>query len=239
MSWPFSRKDEFLSEHYDKLLDHMLKMAQDEYKQITFDLPSYQKTVLRNYLWISTVVIAAEGTLFSAVVRGGWFFDILPWPPCLYFLFYLFYLVALACSVFVFVFGVNAMRGEGKGEMYCLSSRPYMEFANMAYEEACGKRTRFECKVNMINDLQNAIYAHRETADKTGMKLRKMSYGLLFSLLFTVFALLSSFSWCGQPGSKGGEQDGRQEYSAPAPDTNPATPDGVPRWGGAEGGNKQ
>lgn len=230
MSWPFSRKDEFLSEHYDKLLDHMLKMAQDEYKQITFDLPSYQKTALRNYLWISTVVMAAEVTLFSSVLGGSWLFGIFPWrayPSCC---FYLCCIAALGLSSTVFAFGVDVMRGEGKGEIYCLSRRPYMEFANMAYEEACGKRTKFECKVNMINDLQDTIYAHRELANSMGLKLRKMSRGLLFSLLFTALALLSSFPWYGQPGQKGGEQDGRQEYSAPATDSNQATTNSGPRW---------
>lgn len=186
----FCKEEEntYSSAEYDKMLDLILKAAQDEFKQVAYDLPNFQKVALRNYLWLSTVILAAECALFAHVVnpeQGFWMF---PWDVTLTGFFYWWASLALLCGVVVFVGGLDTMRGRGYS--LCPVGRPYSEFMQMAYEEATGKRDQAEFRVNMINDLEVAINDYRTKASSVGLKLRKMSYALLLSLLFTVFALL-------------------------------------------------
>lgn len=186
-----SREEEenaFSSAEYDKMLDLILKAAQDEYKQVAYDLPNFQKVGLRNYLWLSTVILAAECVLFARVVNPEQGFWLFPWEVTAGGFFYWWATLALLCGVVVFVGGLDTMRGRGFS--LCPVGRPYGEFMQMAYEEALGKRDQAEFRVNMINDLELAINDYRTKANSVGLKLRKMSYALLLSLLFTVFALL-------------------------------------------------
>lgn len=47
---------------YRDSLAALLKAAQDEYKQITYDRRAMQHSILRNYLWLSTILFSVGCT---------------------------------------------------------------------------------------------------------------------------------------------------------------------------------
>lgn len=194
----------FSHEKYEKMLDLVLKAAQEEFKQVTYDIPREQKMLIRNYQWISTVVLAAESSLFVHVVfkdRGFWPF---PWELYPSSMFYLWVVLAVVMALSVFILGVDTLRG--RGVTLCPTLRTYSELSQIAYEEADDnmqeKTLPGTLRTTMINDLEIAINNHRKIASSVGKKLRVMSWGLLLSLCFTGCALFPTISLNAIPAQK-------------------------------------
>lgn len=180
--------EEFSFEEYEKLLEILLKAAQDEYRQIAYDLPGQQRTVLRNYQWLSTVILAAQCAMFASVVHHGQGFWLFPWSVYPSPFFYICASAATLCCVSVFILGLDTLRGRG---FFPFPYQPtYKDLIILAHKEAHRVEPTGSLLGTMIKNLDDAISLHREAAKPTGPKLRAMSWGLLLSLLFTAFALL-------------------------------------------------
>lgn len=194
----YKKKDvnTFSQEKYEKMLELVLKTAQDEFKQVTYDLPNYQKNILRNYQWLSTVILAAECVLFLHVIDKDKGFWLLPWEVRPTLMFYTWAFLAALAALGVFVLGLDTLRG--RGVTWCPTLRKYAELTQIAYEEANDemreKTPPGTLRTTMINDLEIAIEDHRIKASSVGLKLRKMSWGLLLSLCFTGVALFPNIT---------------------------------------------
>lgn len=179
---------EFPTDEYNKMLDLILKSAQDEYKQITYDAPANQRLILRNYQWLATVILAAQGALFGHVVNDQQGFWPLPWQVTPTPIFFVWAISAVLCCFIVFILGLDTLRGRGITLFPC--QRTYSELLVIAYDEARKKNKPGCLRSTMVRDLEIAINNQREKAKPVGPRLRKMSWGLLFALLFTVLALI-------------------------------------------------
>ena len=176
----------FDEEAYRKLLENILKAAQDEYKQVC-SLPGEQRVILRNYQWLATVIIAAQGAMFGHIVTGQGFWPF-PWHVVPTSMFYVWAVLAVVCSLAVFVLGLDTLRG--RMETAFPYKRTYKDFMTIAHDEIRTARGVGSLYATMVQDLQIAIDHQREKVRPTGPKLRKMSWALLLSLLFTFLALL-------------------------------------------------
>lgn len=172
--------------NYKECLTTLLKAAQDEYKAITYDRRAIQHSILRNYLWLSTIMFSVECTgIFQVVGNKG-----TPWPMHPGTLFWILAGLSLIFSLACFCFGVDTMRGRG-GVLF--PYRPQFEsLIDDAHQEASRRVSFGQLYVEMILDLERAINQHRATAMTVGKKLRCISWGLLFSLACAVLAMLAA-----------------------------------------------
>ena len=180
----------FDEEAYRKLLENVLKAAQEEYKQV-YSLPGEQRVILRNYQWLATVIVAAQGAMFGHIVTGQGFWPF-PWHTVPTFMFYVWAVLAVVCSLAVFVLGLDTLRG--RKETAFPYKRTYMDLLTIAHDEVRTARGVGSLYATMVQDLQAAIDHQKEKARPTGPKLRKMSWTLLLSLLFTFLALLPNIT---------------------------------------------
>lgn len=183
-----NHKPKFKKADYRALLDIILKAAQDEYKQITYDRHNAQHAILRNYLWLATLLISVEGALFSNIIRG----KNLPWVMEPGFFFICFSIAALLSSIAAFFLGIDTMRGRGK--TFRQHQVSYENLIQMAYDGAELQKNDENVRLTMIRHLENAISIHSEACKAVGKKLRILSVLLLLSTLFSVLSVLTASS---------------------------------------------
>lgn len=174
--------------NYLSNLDLLLKAAQEDYKQITYDRRNLQHSILRNYLWLATAIVSAQITYFINMTSEKPF---APWLVQPSICFYFFIIVALALSGIAFAYGIDTMRGRvGVCFPY---EYAYNHMTDMAHKEASSQLASGSLRVYMIQTLEIAINHQREIARETGEKLRHLCRLLLFSLLFMLVSILGTF----------------------------------------------
>lgn len=184
----------FHPDEYRASLDLILKAAQEDYKQVTFDRPNRQSTILKTYMWLSSLLFAAEWSVFSPIHSGQsstLFFG----SVCPNILFTTLMLVTLGCSLAAFVLGVDTARGR-------ISHRyPYEDSYTDQFREAYGTSS-YEgnpteaLRLNMIAQLERGILHHRRELERVGRRLRAISILMLVSVgvgLWTVFIPLDIY----------------------------------------------
>lgn len=176
----FDQKD------YKDFLAALLKAAQDEYKLVTYDRRTMQHGILRNYLWLSTVMFSVECTgIYQVASNTG-----APWPMYPSTLFWILAGLSLISSLACFCFGVDTMRG--RGVVLFPYQVPFESLMSMAHQEASRDLPVGRLYMSMIRDLEKGINQHRAIATTVGKKLRYISWGLLFSLACAVLAVLAA-----------------------------------------------
>lgn len=171
--------------NYKECLTTLLKAAQDEYKVITYDRRTMQHGILRNYLWLSTVMFSVECTGIYRVVSN----PSTPWLMHPGTLFWILAGLSLISSLACFCFGVDTMRG--RGVVFFPYQVPFESLMSMAHQEASRDLPVGRLYMSMIRDLEKSINQHRAIATTVGRKLRCISWGLLFSLACAVLAVLA------------------------------------------------
>lgn len=179
-----TKKEENRQKQYLDSLDTILKAAQEEYRQITFDRPNRQFAILRTYLWLGTVVFTGELTLFSAIVSPE--NSIFTLSINFYDQFYGYCILALVSSLIAFVMGVDALRGRGFLKTPCGIQYSAMAIAAM-YEARYEQSGAF--KTQWIEHLDDVILIHQKEAMRVGVRLRSISYLILFSVFFSLYGL--------------------------------------------------
>lgn len=187
------KESEFPVEEYNKMLDLVLKAAQDEYKQITYDTPANQRVILRNYQWLATVILAAQGALLSHVITGQQGFWPLPWQVTPTVMFYVWAVCAVLCCLIVFTLGLDTLRG--RGITLFPYQRTYSDLLVIAHNEARKQEVPGCLRATMVRDLENAINNQRKKVKPVGPRLRIMSWGLLLALLFTIFSVIPNITF--------------------------------------------
>lgn len=179
--------------HHDThkdLLKMILSAAQDEYKIMALEWRNRQTLIIRTYLWISVVAIAAQISLFLPVWAEN-HKKMLPWELCPTVAFFIFVLLALLCSFYVFVLGVDTLRGrDGIRLPY---EHTYSRMCDHSYKEATEVENSLSLYLLLIKNLETAINHQKEQNVIAGLKLRRMSCFLLIALFFTGCALLPQY----------------------------------------------
>lgn len=184
---PDALKQDFDLSIYTANLDLVLKAAQEDYEQITFKRHAIQHGILRNYLWLATVVYAVDIYLFSNVSGHA---SLIPWKVAPNSLFYLFMALAMLSSCAVFMIGVYAMQNR-KGVSFPYYER-YEKFISLAWQEGACKIEAGTLRLEMIRLLAAAIAHQQMTANLKGKILRALCWLLLFSTGSSILALLSA-----------------------------------------------
>lgn len=175
---------------YAELLKSILSAAREEYKLMLLEYPNRQLFILRTYLWIAVTEIITQISLFSPIVLSK-HEVLLPWiVPQTYF-FYIFAVASLLCSFATFCLGVYSLRKRTGVRL--LYKQEFMNLARKAHADAlasAAKKNTHSMYLYMIEDTEGAIRHQREQNTITGQRLRYMSYALLFSLGFSLVAVL-------------------------------------------------
>lgn len=173
------QKDDMDVELYSKYMDKLIDLAWDEYAQETFNRFQAQHIILRNYLWLGTVIFSAECAVFSQMETGAvW----LGFTVSAGMAFKVLALLAMLCSFMAVLFGVDSMRGDTKVAMP-FYGKDTIAFAWTAWAEAHKDAGQTTMQRDILECLNKTISHNRERARRKGTRLRCMSYLLQGSLL--------------------------------------------------------
>ena len=171
-------------ERYKKTLELLINSARDEYKQYTIDWRNRHSGLIKTYLWIAVTLIASELHIFSSIWNKKPS-SFLLWHIEPTFLFYFFAILALITSFFVFILGIDTLRG--RGGITSQFTKKYSDFAIQHYEEVF-ENMPITLYSDMLVMIDIAIYEQRMQIKQTAYKLRIMSYTLLVSIIFSILA---------------------------------------------------
>lgn len=177
--------DEKAAARLQNYLGNLAKNAFDEYKIISVDIPSRQAGYLKTYLWLASVLIAAELSFYSNILSQNFpRIDFLYRFPNL--AFYIAAATSLGCAVIVFAFGVDTLRGR---KQHSIALGDLMQVVELAKGSAISNDNSYY--VPVIRAYNDAI-SHQATAcHQIGVKLRRMSRLILLSLLLAICSILA------------------------------------------------
>ncbi|MDY0258478.1 MAG: hypothetical protein RBR41_02280 [Desulfovibrio sp.] len=173
---------------YSTTLDAVLRSALDDYNQTTYTIKRFQHSTIKSYLWIATVVFAAELAFFADIASTKQliaFIDLTVDVQSKVFKF--FSCLSLILSLVVFLLGVDTMRGRGKGVGPTVF--PWTKIGDLAFDD-CDEFYTDSCRITLIRDIQEAITQHVAESNSIGVKLRCMSWGVLASVGTALVTLL-------------------------------------------------
>lgn len=170
---------------YREGLLFLAKMAYDEYRQVCLDIPKYQATLLRTYLWLSSLVVTLEAGFYIKAGSGeiswaGKTCTIGDW-------FYFFAGISLVASLAAFALGVDTLRGRG------IPTLPLGDFnvlANKAFEMASDASSS-KLYPTIIRALNVEISREAASISRKGKKLRAMSRLILISVFFSILSAIA------------------------------------------------
>lgn len=102
--------DELNVSRYRSNLELLIQQASADYNFLITDLRDFQSSYIRTYLWISTILIAFNTSLYLKILDKTHPIPLLNGAPSV--AFYLLALLSLLIPLVVFVIGVDAMRGR-------------------------------------------------------------------------------------------------------------------------------
>ena len=180
---------EFDTEWYAKCADKMIDLSWDEYKQVTFERHRVQHAILRNYLWLATVVFSAECVGFSQVFDGVVWFGLSLHGNLV---FNIFAGSSVAISFLAIALGIDSMRGKLPGVDQPFREWNALYFAGTAWKEANGEAGKTTMHLDLLEHLDKSINHNKELAMRKGKRLRCMSYMLLASFGTGLCAMMSA-----------------------------------------------
>ncbi|CCO22211.1 hypothetical protein [Maridesulfovibrio hydrothermalis] len=169
---------DFDKKQYQDGLTFIAQKGYDEYKIVAVDIPARQATYLRTYLWLSSLICAFQLNFYYRVISNSLDFTIkLPLSGFEYGVACL----SFACSGYVFILAVDTLRGRG------LNKIPLGDLKNLS-EIAYDMATEHDYCLypTIIQNIDSAIREHIEQIGKIGFRLRKMSIGIITSVLITI-----------------------------------------------------
>lgn len=159
------------------IAEELCKQALEKFKQVSVDRHSIQHNVIRNYLWLSVTILAAEFTCLS-----NYFAPVadIAKHPCPY--------IILALSVMSALFslctGIKAMTGTSVID----PSDNYVEMFDYLTANGYLPENHFALLKKEISTIKQSIDEAYEMVHKRGKAMRKMNRALLFSICTGIFA---------------------------------------------------
>lgn len=168
---------------YDKDIDLLIDIARTEYKILMVDDRAFQGNMLKTYLWLSTVLIASFIALAHMLFDKNVAFPFLhqghPWWA-----FYSTGGLALFFSFIVFCMGINGLRGR--------NSKNFGDFKKLFLDMAAASSANdpLAFRTMLLRFLDNTVILQTEETNRTGLRLRKMSYLLLTSIFLGACSII-------------------------------------------------
>ncbi|MEG6504174.1 hypothetical protein [Nitratidesulfovibrio sp. 1201_IL3209] len=173
---------------YCASLESIVRSAMDDYNHTTYTLKSFQHSTIKTYLWISTVVFAAELAFYADVSGSNTLISFIGMEINIQSkIFKALSSLSLMLSMAVFILGVDTMRGRNSTSSP--TSHGWLALSNMAYAD-CDEDYRDNYRIALIQDISNAITSHLKESNSRGKKLRCMSWGILASVGCAILTLL-------------------------------------------------
>lgn len=172
---------------YQQQVDLLIHHASEDYRYLTRDLQSFQTGHLRAYLWLSTVLIAFNVSLYLRLLDTNNPIPILTGTPSV--CFYVSAAVALLILLVVFLLGIDTMRGRSK---VVPPFGNYDDRRKAFWKEKEGDNEATLSQV--LVTFQKAIDTQKAECNRRAEKLQRMSYLLLTSAGFTILSVLFFFN---------------------------------------------
>lgn len=180
-------KQKFNNIAYQKELDMLLQYTYSEYKNITLERQNIQLGLVKNYLWLSTVILGVYFSVWMAFLSK---IDILSlsslsmWHCVGMFL----AILANISAIIVLILGIDALRGREHNTL------PFGDFNTLvkeSYNAALkGKKFSSHLYISLITKITEVIKKRTMFVDFIGHRLRVMSKLLLFSICTSVVLFL-------------------------------------------------
>ena len=167
--------------NFDNDLNLLLDIARTEYKTLFVDDRAHQFGLLKTYLWLSTVLIAAIAALGDAAIGKEQILFVTgkcSWG------FFICWGVSLTLSLAVFGLGVDSLRGR-KNFLVFGNFKQLFEIA----EDAGRAKDKHSFRIDLLRFLEKSTSTQTAETSRTGLRLRKMSYLLLGSALGGILAI--------------------------------------------------
>lgn len=170
--------------NFDADLNLLLDIARTEYKTLMVDDRSYQDGLLKTYLWLSTVMLAAIIAIGGSAIGEKKILFLSPGNCDRLFL--VLWGGSLILSLAVFVLGIDTLRWRNHVKTFG-NFREIFDIAKRAAEE--GKKQDF--KISLLRFLEETTTSQTAETSRRGLRLRKMSYMLLGSTLSGFLAVVA------------------------------------------------
>lgn len=169
-------------------LNLLLQISDAFMKRLNIDLPSYQASVAKSYLWISFVILSAAVGFFF---KGGLQFFVsevfdsaqvnLTGVLCLFC-----YLLCIVGSLRGFWCGMSVSMGND----YSDAANGITHYFDQAKEFRFDDQSSFEMKEMLLIDYKRSCARGFIQAHKRGHKLRKTGFSLFFSIVSGLLSLI-------------------------------------------------
>lgn len=174
--------------NYRERLALVVQCAYEEYRIITVDTPNRQQGLIKTYLWLSSLIIAFDLSVYSELLQKKFEISFLARDPeCL---FTVTAIIALISSLAAF--GIATWATFGRGVVKMPLGADVMEFARKAKDDA--EKGEFRTYNTLIKSLDVAIDGRMGYVSSCSLLLRFTSAfcfaSLIFSLLSYVFFML-------------------------------------------------
>lgn len=170
---------------YREDLKLLTDKAHSEYVHWGTTIHNQQLLFIRTYIWISSILFAAEFSFFIKMVTSKLPITInqSTYSPHFNWVFGVLYVLALLCSGFCFLVGTDALRGREDFKV------PYSDFsthADHARNDALNNTVTFYD--TLLRNLNKSVEQHQDQRHYTANKLRRMAWLLISSFILFVLA---------------------------------------------------
>lgn len=176
---------DFDDDKYQDSLKFIADKAFAEYHFLSMDHVKHQSSLLKTYLWLSSLTCAFQTSLYYKVLASEISTKVFSGHPD--FWFHLFGLISIALSLGAFVLGSDTLRGRGESH-FPISN--FEELSDIAYNMASKPRSQI-LYPSMIKNLNAEINRQIKSTNLRGKKLRIMSRLIISSILFSVLATIA------------------------------------------------
>ena len=174
-----STKDPSISSSIDfskeiEVAEDLCKQALEKFKQVSVDRHSIQQSVIRNYLWLSVTILAAE---FASVREV---FNPMPEHLCPYVVLALSALSALAALII----GIRAMTGT----TFVDPTDNFVQVFDYLTATGYHQGNHYALLKKEIATIKSAVECAYGVVNRRGKAMRKMNILLVFSICTGVFS---------------------------------------------------
>ncbi len=173
------------NDHIEKALKTVLDNVSAQYKLSVLEIPAYQMSTLKTYLWLSSVFIAAEISIFKALLDGtapG--FIKVHWSVGCYATAF----VALLFSAATFFVGIDSLRGRKPAKFPFGAPKEWLEY--VLHDKQSPMTLNIDVLKSAIELFDAAIASQSTTIQQLATKLQRMSRSLIVSFCCILTTLI-------------------------------------------------
>ena len=160
-----------------EIAEALCKQALESYKQVSIDRLSIQQTVIRNYLWLSVTILAAEFAFISKAFGSLESFLVHPCPGIVL-------VISMIAALVALLIGIRAMTGTN---IYDPIDN-HVEVFDYLTADGYDQGNHYAILKKKIRNTKESIDKAYNLIHKRGTSMRKMNKALIFSVCTGVFS---------------------------------------------------